>query len=1414
MHHKRSVRSRRPVWLTAELLEHRYLLSASALTGTYNPAAVHRMSMLDFLKASDIGKGSDPLPVAFGGVDYIDVIPVLMAGKSTGAQADTPAMRIDPNTNTEYAGVVGVEIVSQSLGSYICTGTVIAPTFVLTAGHCGDLDSDGDVDSDVTGKIHLNQGGSSSTINFQSITNHPDFAGFTTENGDDLAMIELASPVPAGTPIYQLLDPSQPEAPLAVADRLDFVGYGVSGNPDIVDNSDPSNPTVYTVIPSIPITVKRIGSNTLDVVLSEPDGDELFWIQYCPCPPNPDPGLGNRVETVFAPGDSGGPAFRKIDGENYLSGVNTFVFAISTLTGEFGSYGGGVILEDYLPWIASYINVDLVLTSAETFDPVFAGSTSGTLKHTLTVKNDGPNDATSIEITEAFTLPTGVSITSVTPSVGTYDSINKVWSIPSLAASSSATLQVSFDVPNTVAAGSDVIKTVSTVTSVTEPDTSTSGNSITEMTSVATVDIELTQTESVDPAVAGSGVGNLVYEVTAKNNGSATATGISIAETLTLPSGVSEVSIVPSDGTYDDTTDVWSLTSLAAGASEKLTITLTVDDTATPGTDVVESAAAVTSVTQPDVVSSNDSVSTKTSIGNVDIELTQTESIDPVVAGSGAGNLIYEVTAKNNGSLTATGISILETLTLPSGVSEVSIVPSDGTYDDTTDVWSLTSLAAGASEKLTITLTVDGSTAPGIDIIKSEASLTAVTEPDVNSSNDSILTSTSTAFVDIGLSQTESSDPVTAGSGSGNLVYIVTATNFGSVAGTGINIEEVLDVPTGVSIDTVVASAGSYSAPNWTLTSLAPGASETLTITLTASSSTPAGIDAIESTATITALNETDDNTTNDSTTETSTVLSVGTDVELSAEFVEVPTPVVLGPGTEYLNYVLSASNIGTVDATNVTILVNLTLPTGVTVDSHSATAGTYVPITWSNLAIASGTTETLTITLAIDPTASGEDMISVTSALNLLDETDTNANNNVSIASRTVSSIDVALSMMESVDPVTPGSGAGNLVYTLTATNNGTTDATGVEIDTTLTLPTGVTFDTHLASLGSFSDPTWSLSTLAAGTSETLQLTLTAGATTAAGTDVIQASSSVTMMNESDGDSSNDMASVATSVLAAPVVNRLKVAGSTWTDASDTNNFLGAIDPTEQLGHTLPTEPDQLKALPWRNINTIYVDFSEDVVILEEHVALFVANAANPSGIAVALDMVSYDSSNFRLTIETTPLLNDGKYLLAIDDAVVSATSGLPLDGDFTNADKTVEPAVTGSSLPSGDGVQGNKFEFVFNVQHGDASQSGFVDVTDLNRLGIAFGGTAGNLSPTSNYNPLADFNASGSVDVTDLQVLGTNFGDNLVNSLSPPSNPLFLMPIAFAFADPDDNDDDKADGEPDIIDMIALDVASTRSL
>ncbi len=61
----------------------------------------------------------------------------------------------------------------------------------------------------------------------------------------------------------------------------------------------------------------------------------------------------------------------------------------------------------------------------------------------------------------------------------------------------------------------------------------------------------------------------------------------------------------------------------------------------------------------------------------MDLALTTSESIAPVVAGSGAGNLTYVVALGNDGSSQATGLILSEALTLPAGVTAVSITPSD-----------------------------------------------------------------------------------------------------------------------------------------------------------------------------------------------------------------------------------------------------------------------------------------------------------------------------------------------------------------------------------------------------------------------------------------------------------------------------------------------------------------------------------------------------------------------------------------------------------------------------------------------------------------------------------------------------------------------------------------------------------------
>ena len=127
---------------------------------------------------------------------------------------------------------------------------------------------------------------------------------------------------------------------------------------------------------------------------------------------------------------------------------------------------------------------------------------------------------------------------------------------------------------------------------------------------------------------------------------------------------------------------------------------------------------------------------------------------------------------------------------------------------------------------------------------------------------------------DLAVSISESSDPVQAGSGAGNLTYVVTASNTGSEDAFWVEASRILTLPSGVSVVSTTPSAGSFAGTTWTIGNLASGASETLTVVLTVGGTTASGTDVIGLTSVVASTNDDTDASNNGKTERT----SVGTE--------------------------------------------------------------------------------------------------------------------------------------------------------------------------------------------------------------------------------------------------------------------------------------------------------------------------------------------------------------------------------------------------------------------------------------------------------------------------------------------------------------------------------------------------------
>ena len=234
-------------------------------------------------------------------------------------------------------------------------------------------------------------------------------------------------------------------------------------------------------------------------------------------------------------------------------------------------------------------------------------------------------------------------------------------------------------------------------------------------------DLTILKTHTDPFARGGSGS----YALTVTNAGGVSTSGV-VTVTDSVPAGLTPTNASGTGWTCGIAAQTVTCTrsdALAAGTSyPPIAITVNILQSAAGS---ISNSAAVAGGGESDPT--NDTATDATTIvSRADIAVTKTASPTTVNVGS---NLTYTVRATNAGPSDATGVQLSDLL--PAGLTFVSAAASSGSYDSATGVWTIGSIASGASATLTLTARV---TATGV--VTNTASKSAETENDPNLPND------------------------------------------------------------------------------------------------------------------------------------------------------------------------------------------------------------------------------------------------------------------------------------------------------------------------------------------------------------------------------------------------------------------------------------------------------------------------------------------------------------------------------------------------------------------------------------------------------------------------------------------------------------------------------------------------------
>jgi len=586
--------------------------------------------------------------------------------------------------------------------------------------------------------------------------------------------------------------------------------------------------------------------------------------------------------------------------------------------------------------------------------------------------------------------------------------------------------------------------------------------------------------------------------------------------------------------------------------------------------DPTSGTVTVTLVVAPSITSTNGAVISNQAfiksepiITNTDIithqiinapVLTVTKRADPEPVASAGEVLTYTIVISCGGQGYATGVLVSDTLPANTEfvTGSIALDPS-GAGTAGTEPPILASdvvITAGKSVTVTFAVTVSKSLTDGTVITN-----TATISSSYGVETSDPVTVTITTSADLTVTKSDSPDPVVAGT---TLTYTLVYTNDGPSDARNVTITDTLPVSVtyggGVSV-TPPLFGPTITLPylTWYTPTLAAEVSGTIVFTVTVdadASGTLANSVVITST---TSDPNPDDNDDDEQTAIATADLAV-------SKTVDDPVP---NEG-DTIVYTITVSNGGPDDATGV--VLTDTLPTGVTYAAYSTSQGGYDSGSgrWTVGGLSNGSVATLTLMATVDTGTAGQTITNTTDGLSA-DQADPNTGNNADSATITVQSADLGVS--KGVDNSTPNEGD-TIVYTITVSNGGPDDVTGVVL--TDTLPTGVTYAAHSISQGGYNSGSgrWTVGGLSSGSVATLTLTATVDTGTAGQT--ITNTTDGLSADQADPVAGNNQDSAYITVEHNPTLNIVKD-GPAAANVGDTVVFTFTVSHDTVLGDRSP---------------------------------------------------------------------------------------------------------------------------------------------------------------------------------------------------------------------------------------------------